>query len=69
MRALMWLNGWRYHFRSVWMAIAKKHGANGQPFPIAWFLGRCTRFIVYGQNYKNSRCFRQQRKFLERHRL
>lgn len=60
MRAKIYMRSWWLWARAIWLVLSKKHGAGGgvRRLPVALMIAKCVRFIVYGQRYKHSRCFR-----------
>lgn len=63
-RAACYLKSWFFFWRVVQMARTKKHGKGATPWHFAFGLGHCYRVITYGQFYKNSRCWKRERRRL-----
>lgn len=56
-RFRLWLRGWAGFWRTVRQVRRKRHGVGAQPWPITFYLAACTRFILYGQHFPNSRSY------------
>jgi hypothetical protein len=51
-RVRLWLRGWVFYWRAVYLMRAKTHGAGAAPWRYAFRTASHARFIVYGQHYR-----------------
>jgi hypothetical protein len=53
-RLFLFVRGWVFWVRAVYLSVSKEHGAGGSSWQYARYAGDCTRFIIYGQHYPTS---------------
>ena len=49
-RLHLYLRGWYFYLRAIYLSRTKKHGSGAQPWRYCFGAARHVRYIVYGQH-------------------
>ena len=47
----LYLRGWYFYLRAIYLSRTKKHGAGAQPWSYCFLIARHARYIIYNQHF------------------